>query len=236
MSRKALLALCLAALLPVVAYMLVKGFSEEYLHMPPRYFADSVTTKVVDGKQVSDTVWHQVKSVQLYNQLGELVSFDDLEGKILVVDFFFTHCGLICPKLTQNMKGLQDALKLRDVRRRVDTTFVHFISISIDPERDSVPVLKAYADKYGVNPDVWWLLTGDKKTIYDFSMNEMKLGLQDTTVTEEFIHSNRFVLLDKQRVVRGYYNGLDTAALSTLAEDLTLLSLEKDKKKRRKLF
>ena len=204
--------------------------------MPPRYFADSVTTKVVDGKQVSDTVWHNVKPVQLYNQLGKLVSFDDLQGKILVVDFFFTHCGLICPRLTQNMKGLQDALKLRDVRRRVDTTFVHFISISIDPERDSVPVLKAYADKYGVNPDVWWLLTGDKKTIYDFSMNEMKLGLQDTTVTEEFIHSNRFVLLDKQRVVRGYYNGLDTAALSTLAEDLTLLMLEKDKKKKRKLF
>lgn len=231
-----MIALCLAALLPVLSYMLVKGFSEEYLHMPPRYYADSVSTKIVDGKQVTDTVWHSVRPIKLYNQLGKEVSFDDLGGKILVVDFFFTHCGLICPQLTKNMKGLQDALKLRDVRRRVDTSFVHFISISIDPERDSVPVLKAYGDKYGVNPDVWWLLTGDKRDIYDFSMNEMKLGLQDTTVTEDFIHSNRFVLLDKQRVVRGYYNGLDTAALSTLAEDLTLLMLEKDRKKKRKLF
>ncbi|HUR10062.1 MAG TPA: SCO family protein [Flavitalea sp.] len=236
MSKKALLALSLAVLLPVVSYLLVKSYSNDAIRMPPRFYADSISNKVVNGKQVSDTIWHRTKNIQLVNQLGEQVSFDDLGGKILVVDFFFTHCGLICPQLTKNMKGLQDALKLRDIRRLVDTPFVRFLSISIDPDRDSVPVLKAYSDKNGVNPDIWWLLTGPKKDIYDFSLNEMKLALQDTTVTSEFIHSNRFVLLDRERVIRGYYNGLDTISLSRLAEDLTILMLEKDKKKKRSFF
>jgi protein SCO1/2 len=135
------------------------------------------------------------------------------------------------------MKGLQDALKIRDVRKRIDSPFVHFLSFSVDPTRDSVEVLKKYGDKYGVNPDVWWLLTGPKKEIYDFALNELKLGLQDGEgVDSNFIHTERFVLLDKERVVRGYYSGLDTASLSKLAEDITILMLERDRKKKRRFF
>lgn len=135
------------------------------------------------------------------------------------------------------MKALQDAMKMKDLRRRIDSSYVRFISFTVDPERDSPDVLKKYADKYGVNHDTWWFLTGDKKKIYDYALNELKLGLQDGEgVDSNFIHTEKFVLIDKERIVRGYYNGTDSASMSKLAEDLTLLMLEKDKKKKRSLF
>jgi protein SCO1/2 len=128
-------------------------------------------------------------------------------------------------------------MKMKDFRRKIDSSYVRFLSFSVDPERDSAEALKKYADSYSVNHDTWWFLTGPKKDIYDFALNELKLGLQDGEgVDSNFIHSSRFVLLDRQRVVRGFYNGLDSNSMSKLAEDLTILMLEKDRKKKRKLF
>ena len=205
--------------------------------MPPRYFADTVINKIVNGKTTSDTVWHSLANIELVNQLGDTVSLDDIKGSIIIADFFFTRCPSICPTLTRNMKELQDAMKMKDFRRKIDSCYVRFISFSVDSERDSVDVLKRYADRYGINHDTWWMLTGPKKTIYDFALNELKLGLHDGgTVDSNFIHTEKFVLIDRHRVVRGYYNGLDSASMSKLAEDLTLLMLEKDKNKKRKLF
>ncbi len=237
MSKTALWALCLAILLPIVSYVLVKHYSDNAVIMPPHYYADSIITKIVNGKETSDTIWHKVADVKLINQLGNEVSLDDLRGKVIVANFFFTRCPTICPSLTRNMKKLQDALKLRDYSRLVDTTFVHFLSFSVDPERDSVPVLKNYADRFGVNPDVWWLLTGSKKTIYNFALDDLRLGLQDGEgVDSNFIHTSKFTLIDRDRVVRGFYDGLDSVSMEKLAEDIVFLMLEKDKKKKRNLF
>lgn len=230
LSKKALLALCLAILVPVVFYMIASRYG---VAMPGRYYPDSVVTKIKDGKEITDTVWHRVRNVDLQNQLGEQVSLDQLKGKVIVADFFFTHCGSICPILTRNIRRLQDGLKLKDDMKRIDTTFVQFLSFSVDPVRDSAPVLKKYADRYGVNSDVWWLLTGPKKTIYDFALNEMKLGLQDSVaVDSNFMHTDYVTLLDKDRVIRGYYHGTDTAALARLADDIVFIMLEKDKNKK----
>jgi protein SCO1/2 len=224
-------------LLPIVSYLIVKTASEGAVIMPAHYFADTVINKVVNGKTSSDTVWHSVKNISLTNQLETQVSLDDIKGSIIIADFFFTRCPSICPALTKNMKSLQDAMKMKDMRRRIDSSYVRFISFTVDPERDSAEELKKYADKYGVNHDTWWFLTGPKKEIYDFAFNELKLGLQDGEgIDTNFIHTQKFVLMDKDRVVRGYYNGLDSSSMSKLAEDLTLLMLEKDKKKKRKLF
>ena len=154
-----------------------------------------------------------------------------------MADFFFTHCPTICPGLTRNMRLLQQSIN--NAQRVGDKTpdFLHLLSFSIDPERDSVDALRKYADRYGVNHDTWWMLTGPKKAIYDQSINEFKLGLQDVeSVDTGFIHTTRFVLMDKERVIRGYYNGLDSNDMSRLAEDIVLLMLEKDKKKKRKIF
>jgi len=211
-------------------YMIAREYGVD---MPKRFYYDSVLTKMKDGKEITDTVWHKVNNITLQNQLGDQVSLDQLKGKVLVVDFFFTHCGSICPILTRNVRRLQDGLKLKDDMKMIDTTFVHFLSLSVDPVRDSVPVLKKYADRYGVNSDVWWLLTGPKKTIYDFALNELKLGLQDSvTVDSNFVHTDYVALLDKDRVIRGYYHGTDTAALKKLADDIVFIMLEKDKHKK----
>jgi len=224
-------------LIPLASYLVVKKFTDDTNFIPRRYHYDTVITKVKDGIEVSDTVWHSVKNIQLQNQLGKTVSLSDLNGKILVVDFFFTHCISICPKLTANMKRLQQAIKTRDPRKLVDTPFIQFVSLTVDPERDSPSVLKKYADKFQLNHDTWWMLTGDKKTIYDFGLNEVKLGVPDSSsVDTNFIHSEYFVLLDRDRVVRGYYNGLDTIALNKLSEDIVFLMLERDKKKKRSIF
>jgi protein SCO1/2 len=236
-SQRAVLALCIAILLPVVSYFIVKTVSQDAIIMPRRYFPEEIIDTIVNGKRVTDTTWHQVQNITLFNQLGDQVSLDSLRGRIIIADFFFTRCPSICPTLTRNMKGLQDGLKMKDVRKRIDPSFIQFISFSVDPERDSVPVLKKYADQYGINSDVWWLLTGPKKTIYDFALNEVKLGLQDGgTVDSNFIHTGKFVLIDKKGIVRGYYDGLDSAALSHLAEDITILMLEKDKSKPSPIF
>lgn len=237
MNRKALLALCIAILLPIVSYLLVKHYSDGAVVMPARIYMDSVITKITDGKETTDTVWHKVEDITLTNQLGTQVSLSDLKNKVIVADFFFTKCPSICPRLTRNMKKLQDALKIKDELRNIDTSFIQFISFTVDPERDSATVLKKYGDRFGVNPEIWWLLTGPKKTIYDFAINELKLGLTDGgTVDSNFIHTSKFVLLDKDRVVRGYYDGLDSIALSKLAGDLIFIMLEKEKKKKRNLF
>src|SRR5258708_18185389 len=119
----------------------------------------------------------------------------------------------------------------------VDTVFVQFLSLTVDPAHDSVPAMKKYADHYGVNPDVWWMLTGPKKTIYDFALNELKLGLQDSvSVDSNFVHTDYIALLDKDRVIRGYYHGTDTAAVAKLGDDLVFIMLVKDNINKPALF
>jgi protein SCO1 len=229
-SKKALLALCVAVLTPLVFFTITDYKSKTAVATPGRYYYDSVLTKIQDGKQMTDTLWHRVHDIELTNQLGEKVSLDQLGRKVLVVDFFFTHCPNICPALTRNMKKLQDAMRPSEESKKNDSSFVQFLSFSVDPQRDSASVLKAYGDKYGVNPDLWWMLTGPKKTIYDFALNELKMGLSDGEgVDSNFIHTQKLVLLDKQRVVRGYYDGLDSASMSKLASDIVFIMLEKDK-------
>ena len=221
----------IALLIPIVGYLIMKKASETAINMPRRFYYDTVTTRMQDGKQLTDTVWHPVENIRLTNQLGHTVSLnDDTKGKVIVADFFFTRCPSICPFLTANMKKLQDALSTKDQFKELNPAFVQFISFSVDPERDSVPVLKKYADKFGVDPDLWWLLTGPKKEIYDFALNELKMGLVDGEgVDSNFIHTQKMVLLDKEHVVRGYYNGLDSADLAKLANDIVFIMLEKDK-------
>ena len=97
MSKKALLALCIAVLLPVTCYFIVKAFSEDAVHIPPRYYADSVSHKIVNGKKVTDTIWHKVANITLTNQLGKQVSLDDLKGRIIVADFFFHEVPYYLP-------------------------------------------------------------------------------------------------------------------------------------------
>ncbi len=224
MSKKAILALMLAILLPLTGYFLVKYYSKEAVQMPRRYFEpDTVIIKEKNGKTTTDTIWHRVKNLRFTNQLGKQHTLDDLHGKVLVIDFFFSRCPTICPGLALRMKRLQDSFVKND-------SIVQFISISIDPEHDSVPQLRKFADRFNVNHDTWWFVSGDKKDIYDFALHELKASVADSSIDTAFIHTENFFLLDSNRIVRGWYNGFDTAKQETLVRDIPLLMLERDKK------
>lgn len=238
MNKKALLGLAVALLLPITCYLLLKYASESAVDMPRHYLLDTVVTRVDKGKMITDSIWHKTANIRLQNQLGDTVGLYDKEGKIIVADFFFTSCGSICPKLTANMSKLQQSfIRGGNVRKKIDTSIVQFISFTVDPERDSVPVLKAYADRFGVNHDNWWMLTGNRDSIYRFAFEELKVDKFTTEpIHPDFVHTNRFVLIDKEYKVRGYYNGLDSVSLGKLARDIGLLMLEKDVKKKSTVF
>ena len=230
MSKKAILALMLAALIPAISYLLVRYYSERAVNMPPRYFYDSVSVNEKSGKTTYDTVWHQLKNISFTNHLGQKVSLYDIKGKIIVLDFFFTRCPTICPQMTKAMKRLQESFK-NPKRKKSDTSFVQFISISVDPLNDSVPQLRKFADKYKINSDNWWMVTGNKKEIYDFAFHEVKASIADTEVDTAFIHTPLFFVIDRDKIVRGFYNGLDSVAQQKLVRDIPMLMLEKNKKK-----
>jgi protein SCO1 len=233
MNKNAVLAVLGAIMIPVICYLAVKYASERAVVMPRKYYVDDVVESVVDGKKYSDTIWHRTENFRLQNQLGDTVELYDIRNKIIIADFFFTRCAGPCPKMTANMQKLQASFsKQRESRKIIDSSIVHFLSFTVDPAHDSATVLKSYADRFRVNHDNWWFLTGDKKEIYDFALNELKLGLEDRggNVDSSFIHSQKFVLIDKNYLVRGYYDGTDSLALSRLAHDVGLLMLEKDKK------
>jgi len=238
MNKKSILGLLVALGIPITCYLILKLASENAVSMPRHYLLDTVVTKVVRGKEMDDSIWHKTANIHLRNQLGDSVSLYDKQGKILVLDFFFTGCRSICPRLTSNMAKLQQSFKKGgNVRNRIDTSIVQFISFTVDPENDSVEVLKKYADRFGVNHDNWWMLTGDKKAIYDFAFQELKVDkFSEEPISPDFVHTSRFVLLDRNYVVRGYYNGLDSSSLLKLSQDIGVLLLEKDVNKKSNLF
>lgn len=200
------------------------------MHMPRHYLPDTVINSIDKGKLVTDTVWHKVENITLVNQLGDTVSLYDIKEKTIVLDFFFTSCGSICPTLTHNMRKMQESfLKGGDSREPVKSSIVHFLSFSVDPERDSVERLKHYADRFEIDHDTWWMLTGSKDSIYNFAFEQLKVDKFSTEpIDPDFVHTNRFVLLDKDHYVRGYYNGLDTVAMAQLSQDIGVLMLAKD--------
>lgn len=164
--------------------------------------------------------FHKIPPFQLTNQQGEVITEKDVNGKVFVVDFFFTSCPGICPKMTDNMSVIQDAfLKENDVL---------LLSHSVTPDYDSVKVLQEYAKAKGVNVEKWHLLTGEREEIYNLGRNfyfvEEDLGLKKKAT--DFIHTENFVLIDKNRYIRGIYNGLNKTSVNQLIEDIKVLKLE----------
>jgi len=230
MKKTTVLAFLMVTVLPIASYLFVSNLSKDAIKMPRRYFYDTVVVKMEKGKKINDTVWHKVRPFKLKNQFGKEVGLEDWGGKIIIADFFFTSCPSICPKLTRNMKKLQTAFKKTD-------SLVRFVSFTVDPVRDSVQALKAYGDKFGIDHDTWFMLTGDRNELYDIALNEFKASIASNgNIDTGFIHTDRFFLLDRDRVVRGWYSGLDSLNLDKLIKDVVLLNMERDKKKKRNLF
>lgn len=182
----------------------------------PFYNDATFTPRWLIKGEVTDD-FHQIPSFNLFNQYGAQITEENLNDKVTVVDFFFTVCPGICPKMTDNMLLVQDAfLKESDVQ---------MLSYSVTPDYDSVAVLKEYADLKGIEKEKWHLLTGDRSVIYDLGRNhyfiEEDLGLEKDP--EDFIHTENFVLIDQNRRIRGIYNGLNKSSVQQLIADVKTL-------------
>ena len=230
-GTKFILAIAVALLVPLFCFLFVSRMSKGKVIMPKHYVIDKVQEKTEGGRQIPDTIYHTVADITLINQVGHAVSLNkDLAGKMLVVDFIFTSCTSTCPQLSKHMQLLQTSFKKDNRKEASLDTIVQFISITVDPAHDSFPTLRAYADRYNANPDHWWFLTGDKKSIYNYARNELGvLTGPGNDGAEDFLHSDKIVLIDRSRQVRGYYDGTDVVQVRKCADDIVLLTLEKPK-------
>ena len=173
--------------------------------------------RYVDDNQ--DTVYHSIADFAFVNQLGDTIRKEDMAGKIYVADFFFTTCHTICPKMKTQMLRIYERYKDRDE--------VRIISHSIDPDFDTPNVLKDYAARLQVKAPKWNLLTGDKAAIYTLGQKSYMVSAQeDPNEAGGFVHSGAFILVDKNRHVRGIYDGTVEAEVNHLLEDMENLLKE----------
>lgn len=174
-----------------------------------------------DGKSVVDTIYAEIPPFSFIDRYGQPFTDRDVAGKIIIADFFFTRCTTICPRMSINMQQLQ--LKLNDEAYKD----VVFLSHTVDPENDTPAVLDEYAKKLEADPTRWKFLTGNAVDIYRMGNTGYLLSaLEDSTSAEQFVHDGRFVLVDKQKHIRGYYDGTTATGMNALAADLKMLLKE----------
>jgi protein SCO1/2 len=181
----------------------------------PIYQPASVNSELVDSTIVHKINYHKISDFSLTNQNGETVTQSKYENKIYVADFFFTTCQSICPIMTKNMKDIQDKL--------IKDSEILLLSHTVFPEIDSVEVLKKYAVENEVIDSKWDLVTGDKKEIYDLARKSY-LAAKDNNFGEyEMIHTENFVLIDKKKQIRGFYDGTNKEEIDRLYKDIKIL-------------
>ena len=181
----------------------------------PIYQPASVNSELVDTTIVHKINYHKISDFSLTNQNGETVTQSKYDNKIYVADFFFTTYQSICPIMTKNMKDIQDKL--------IKDSEVLLLSHTVFPEIDSVEVLKKYAVENQVIDSKWDLVTGDKKEIYDLARKSY-LAAKDNSFGEyEMIHTENFVLIDKKKQIRGFYDGTNKEEIDRLYKDIKIL-------------
>tara|TARA_B100000579_G_C22518027_1_gene704793 strand:+ start:143 stop:733 length:591 start_codon:yes stop_codon:yes gene_type:complete len=181
----------------------------------PIYSPSMVSDELVEEDLRYIKKYHRISDFSLFNQNGDTVTQTNYKNKIYVADFFFTTCPDICPIMTGNMLYLQEKLK---------KTNVMLASFSVTPEIDNIEVLKKYSIDKGVNDSNWNLMTGEKKQIYDLAR---KSYLVAKTVPDNkkygMIHTENFVLVDKEKRIRGYYDGTNIEEMDKLLDDIKIL-------------
>ena len=198
----------------IMVYAIV--YEEENL---PVYNPVDFNPELVDASIRNTVSNHTVADFELINQNGKTITQKEYENKIYVADFFFTRCPSICPIMSNNMEKLQGKF--------LEDKDVMLLSLSVTPTLDSVPILRRYADKHGVLDSKWNITTGDKKHIYNLArksyfaaVDEGDGGLQD------FIHTPNFILVDREKRIRGVYDGTKDEEIERIIQDITLLQEE----------
>lgn len=189
----------------------------------PIYQPNMVNAELVDSTLQHIKKYHRIADFSLLNQNGDTITQENYRDKIYVADFFFTTCPTICPIMTANLVEVQAAL--------ADDPEVLLLSHSVTPEIDSVAQLKKYAIEKGVNDAKWNLVTGDKKQIYELARKSY-LAVQEDGDGGPFdmIHTENFILVDKQRRIRGFYDGTKEEEMDRLLSDIEILKNSEEEK------
>lgn len=183
----------------------------------PVYNPSDFNLELVDKSLHNTTENHTVADFELINQNGKIVTQEVYKDKIYVVDFFFTRCPSICPIMTKNMANLQTKF--------LNNNEIMFLSISVTPEIDSIPVLRKYATDKGVIDSKWNVTTGSKKHIYALARKSyFAVVEQGDGGLQDFIHTPNFILVDKKKQIRGIYDGTIDKELLRLVNDLKVLA------------
>jgi len=185
----------------------------------PIYGKRTPVTKTVNGQTATDTIYQTIPAFKFVNQYGDSISEKNLSGKIYVADFFFTSCPSICPVMQRNMLNVYNTFKA--------DPDIKILSFTIDPKYDSVKVLKKYADKLGISGDAWWFLQGKKDTTYKLAEKNYLVAVsEDKTTPGGYVHQGYFVLVDKEKRVRGAYDGTQPEQVNQLIADIKTLKAE----------
>ncbi len=204
--------------LPVFLFLFLRTFGENKYKLTI-FYPQGVDSVKVDGKWKVDSVYHTITPFKFTNQNNKPISEKDVKGKIYVADFFFTRCGSICPKMSSQLTRVQNAFK--------DNQGINILSFSIDPEHDSVEVLKNYANQYKAIDGQWHFLTGTKDDIYKLGVKGFKISVGDgKEVTPDYFHSSRLILIDREGRIRGYYNGVSRDDVDKLILEIKVLLQE----------
>ena len=181
----------------------------------PIYQPYEVNEKLVDSSISYISKYHKISDFELINQNGEIITQEYYKNKIYVADFFFTTCQSICPIMTKNMLEIQEQLK--------NDKEILLLSHTVTPEIDSVQQLKKYALENRIDDDKWNLVTGEKKQIYELARKSY-LAVEDSEFGNfDMIHTENFMLIDKKRQIRGFYDGTDKDEIIRLLSDIEIL-------------
>ncbi len=185
----------------------------------PIYNPYDIHPDLVDESLQNKHKDHTIADFTLLNQNGETITYENYKNKIYIADFFFTRCQTICIPMTTNMATIQDVF--------INDDKIMFLSHSVTPIMDSIPVLRDYADDKGVIDGKWNLATGSKKHIYELARKSYFAVLDEGDGDlQDFIHTERFILIDKKRQIRGFYDGTDSEDMERLVNDIKLLKKE----------
>ncbi|HRV54502.1 MAG: SCO family protein [Flavobacteriaceae bacterium] len=206
----------ISAIIISIIYNILKVDPPLPIYQPTMVNADLVDSSIQDQRK-----YHTIADFKLINQNGDTITQDNYKDKIYVADFFFTTCATICPIMTANMVDVQEAIKNDDD--------VMLLSHSVTPEIDTVAQLKRYALKKGVIDSKWNLVTGDKKQIYELARKSY-LAVKTTGDGGPFdmVHTENFMLIDKKRQIRGFYDGTKKEDIDRLLKDIERLKKEND--------
>ncbi|WP_299152504.1 SCO family protein [uncultured Christiangramia sp.] len=210
-------AIVLAVLSVIIMYFIYTLLKPE--ERLPVFQPDMVNAELVDTTVQFVRKYHKIADFKLVNQNGDTITEEFYDDKIYVADFFFTTCLTICPIMTDHMIEIQEKIK--------DDEDILLLSHTVFPVTDSVPVLKEYAVEKGVLDEKWNLVTGDKKQIYDLARKSY-LATKSTGDGGKYdmIHTENFVLVDKKKQIRGFYDGTQPEAIEDLMHDIEILKKE----------